>query len=344
MQKKVRVLIVDDSALMRKLLEKVLSEDPKIQVVGAAADPFAARDLLVREKPDVVTLDVEMPKMDGVTFLRKMMDKMPTPTVMLSSLTEKGAKVTLESMEAGAIDVLMKPTNLVDGIPEMGAEIRSVVKRAAEAKPKARRDLSAIPPLNALVENSTDKFIAIGASTGGVEALAQIIPAFPRSSPGIVIVIHMPATYTKTFAERLNKASAMAVKEAKPKDRIRSGQILVAPGGLQHMVITRFGGQYRTEFAASSPDDLHTPGVDHMMLSAAKAAGKNAVGVVLTGMGEDGARGLLAMRRAGARCFVQDERTSVVYGMPKAAMNAGAAERALPLNEIPKYVLECFSA
>ena len=343
MQKKVRVLIVDDSALIRTLLDKILSADPDIEVIGRVPDPFAARDILVRERPDVLTLDVEMPRMDGVTFLRKMMEKIPTPTVMLSSLTERSARITLEAMEAGAIDVLTKPSNLVDGIPEMADEIRTVVKRAARAKPRPRRTAPIRPTsMSAPIENTTDKMIVIGASTGGVEALAQILPLFPRTGPGIVVVIHMPAGYTKTFAERLDRNCDMAVREAAEKDRVRSGVILVAPGGTQHTTVTRFGGQYRIALEPAGPDDHHTPSVDRLFFTAAKAAGKNAVAAILTGMGEDGARGMKAMRSAGARCIAQDERTSVVFGMPKAALALGGAEKPLPLEDIPGFVVECF--
>ena len=341
MQKKVRVLIVDDSSLIRTLLGKILSADPEIEVIGRVPDPFAARDIIVRERPDVITLDVEMPRMDGVTFLRKVMEKIPTPTVMLSSLTERGARITLEAMEAGAVEVLTKPANLVDGIPEMADEIRRVVKRAARAKPRPRRS-APVKAGSALVENSTDKMIVIGASTGGVEALAQILPAFPRTSPGIVVVIHMPAGYTKTFAERLDRNCEMSVREASEKERVRSGLILVAPGGNRHTIVSRFGGQYRIGFEPSSSEDPHVPAVDRLFFTAAKAAGKNAAAAVLTGMGEDGAKGLKAMRTAGARCVAQDERTSVVYGMPKAALQMGGAEKAVPLEEIPQFILNCF--
>ena len=345
MGKPVRVLIVDDSALVRKLLDDVLSSDPEIEVIARVPDPFAARDVMVRDRPDVVTLDVEMPRMDGVTFLRKMMAQMPTPTVMVSSLTERGARITIEALEAGAVEVLTKPKNLVDGVPEMAAEIREVVKRAARTAPRAREPRrDAIAPVTALVDNSTDKVIAIGASTGGVEAIARILPAFPRTTPGIVIVIHMPTGYTKSFAERLDKCSQMTVREAQDRERIRAGVVLVAPGGGQHTLVTRFGGQYRVRFKAPGPDDPYVPGVDPLFLSTASAAGKNAVGVVLTGMGNDGARGLKAMRDAGAKCLVQDEKSCVVFGMPKAALASGGAEATVPLDQIPRRVLGCFEA
>ncbi|MEL6186432.1 MAG: chemotaxis response regulator protein-glutamate methylesterase [Myxococcota bacterium] len=344
MSSKIRVLIVDDSALIRSLLSKTLSTDPELEVVGAAKDPYEARDMLVRLKPDVLTLDVEMPKMDGVTFLKKLMGKMPIPTVMLSTLTEKGAAITVEALEAGAVDILTKPKNLVDGVPAMAAELCQTVKRAARVKVRKRAAPMASSAVENPLENSTDKVIAIGASTGGVEAIARILPKFPKSSPGIVIVIHMPEAYTGPFAARLNKTCAMEVREAKPKDRIRAGVALVAPGGKHHLVVQRFGGQYRVGMAPPSPKDPHVPGVDHMFLSVAKAAGANAVGVILTGMGDDGARGMMAMKNAGAPCFAQDEASCVVFGMPKVALQSGAAERAVPLDLIPKTVLDAFRA
>jgi two-component system chemotaxis response regulator CheB len=282
--------------------------------------------------------------MDGVTFLRKLMAKLPTPTVMLSSLTEKGARITLAALEAGAVEVLTKPANLVEGVPAMLAEIQGTVKRAAKAKVSARAPSQAPGPVvDALVENSTDKVIAIGASTGGVEAIARILPMFPRTSPGIVIVEHMPPGYTKAFAERLDRSCALEVREAAPRDRIRSGLALVAPGGTHHLQVSRFGGQYRVELVPGGGGERHLPSVDHLFSSAARAAGANAVGVILTGMGDDGARGMKAMRAAGARCFAQDERTSVVFGMPKMALELGAAERAVPLEELPRVVLESFA-
>ena len=254
MSNKVRVLIVDDSALIRNLLTKTLNGDPEIEVVGAAADPYQARDMVVKLKPDVLTLDVEMPKMDGVTFLRKLMTRIPVPTVMLSTLTEKGARITVEALEAGAVEVLTKPQNLVDGVPAMAKELCAIVKRASKARIRKRTEApAASKPVNALVENSTDKIIAIGASTGGVEAIARILPIFPNSSPGVLIVIHMPKAYTGQFAARLNKACALEVKEATPKDRVRPGVALVAPGGERHLVVQRFGGQYRVGFTPPTP-------------------------------------------------------------------------------------------
>lgn len=343
MSSKIRVLIVDDSALIRSLLSKTLAGDPEIEVVGAAKDPYEARDMLVRLRPDVLTLDVEMPKMDGVTFLRKLMTRMPIPTVMLSTLTEKGAAVTIEALEAGAVEVLTKPKNLVDGVPAMAADLCRTVKRAAKIKVRKRAaGAPSVAKMESPLETSTDKVIAIGASTGGVEAIARILPKFPKSSPGLVIVIHMPEAYTGPFAERLNRSCALEVREARPKDRIRSGVALVAPGGNRHLVVQRFGGQYRVGFAAPSPADPHVPGVDHMFLSVAKSAGANAVGVILTGMGDDGARGMMAMKKAGASCFAQDESSCVVFGMPKVALQAGAAERAVHLDNIPKTVLDTF--
>lgn len=338
--KKIRVLVVDDSALMRALLVKGLAQDPMIEVVGCAQDPYEARDLLVRHRPDVLTLDVEMPRMDGVTFLRKLMAKMPTPTVMLSSLTERGARISLAALEAGAVEVLEKPARLVEGMPEMMADIRRAVRSAANARlsPPSSSSAAAPAPLAGLTL-TTDKVIAIGASTGGVEALTRILPRFPADAPGIVLVEHMPAAFTRAFAERLDRICSMGAEEAAEGARVRPGRILVAPGGTRHVHIERSGGQYRVRLIEGKPEDRHVPSVDALFESTAGAAGKNAVGILLTGMGDDGARGMLALRAAGARTFVQDEKSCVVFGMPKAALELGAAERAVPLDDLPQVAL-----
>ncbi|MBF0451520.1 MAG: chemotaxis response regulator protein-glutamate methylesterase [Candidatus Magnetomorum sp.] len=344
-KQKISVLIVDDSALVRDLLTKGLSEDPDISVIGAAADPYQARDILVLEKPDVVTLDVEMPRMDGITFLKKYMEVIPTPTIMVSSLTENNKRLTMDALEAGAVDIVPKPkAGLVDGLPAMMNDLIQKVKMAAAINvSKIKR--KSIDPLqvNASIQNaldeSTDRVIAIGSSTGGTEALARIIPIFPPATPGIVIVQHMPADFTASLAERLNRLSMMNVKEAQNGDRVISGQVLVAPGGMLHMKVHRYGGQYRVKLVEGEPVSIHRPSVDVLFESIATAVGKNAVAVLMTGMGKDGADGLLKIRNAGGRTFVQDEKTSVVWGMPKVGWQLGAAEAMIPLGDIPITVM-----
>jgi two-component system chemotaxis response regulator CheB len=316
-------------------------------VVGTARDPYVARDILVKERPDVITLDVEMPRMDGVTFLKKYMPVIPTPTVMVSALTEQGKRITIEALEAGAVDVVLKPKiGVVDEFPTMMEDIQKRVKAAAAVDVshyarlyKKRKPIAPIEN-NGSLHETTDRVIAIGASAGGVAALTRIIPAFPPIAPGIIVVQHMPAGFTTSFAERLDGLSAMQVKEAQPGDRIRPGLVLIAPGGEQHMRVRRSGAEYRVTLRKGTKVSGHVPSVDVLFQSVAKVAGRNAAAVVLTGMGDDGAEGLLAIRQAGGRTFAQDERTSVVYGMPRAAWAKGAAERKVPLDRVPLRVLE----
>lgn len=341
-----RVLVVDDAALVRRLLADGLNSHPRLEVIGAAPDPYAARDILVRERPDVITLDVEMPRMDGVTFLRHIMARMPTPVVMVSSLTGPGKKLTVEALEAGAIDVVMKPKGIVDGLPEMMVKLQEAVVAAAGARVRARAPSTAASPApsrvsvapSALAESS-DKVIAIGSSTGGVEALARILPTLPAAAPGIVICQHMPAGFTKSFAERLDKLCAISVKEAEDGDRVQPGKALLAPGGDLHMKVRRFGGEYRVQLVEGDLVSGHRPSVDVLFSSVAAAAGANAAGAILTGMGSDGAKGMLEMRTAGARCFAQNEASCVIYGMPGAAVRLGAAESEMALEKIPKALM-----
>ncbi|MCL4395462.1 MAG: chemotaxis response regulator protein-glutamate methylesterase [Chloroflexi bacterium] len=359
---KVRVLVVDDSALARKLITTGLSTDPRIEVIGPASDAASAFELLARERPDVITLDVEMPRMDGVTFLKMYMAQYPTPTVMVSSLTERGKKITLDALEAGAVDIVVKPKlGVVDGLPKLMGDLCERVKAAARVnvsryarngtqgtavpipfEPKARRAEVAgraeADHSHALHE-TTDRVIAIGASAGGVAALGRVIPAFPAASPGIVIVQHMPAGFTTSFAQRLNTLSAMQVKEAEDGDRVRPGLVLLAPGGDRHMLVHRSGGEYRVQLVAAERVSGHCPSVDVLFRSVAAGVGRNAAAALLTGMGEDGAVGLLEIRRAGGRTFAQDEQTSVVFGMPAAAWQKGAAEELVPLDSIPERLL-----
>jgi two-component system chemotaxis response regulator CheB len=347
---RVRVLIVDDSALARKLITIGLAADPGIDVVGAAQDPASALTLLVRERPDVITLDVEMPGMDGVTFLKQYMAQYPTPTIMLSSLTERGKKITLDALEAGAVDVVLKPKiGVVDGLPVLMSDLRERVRAAARVnvsryRHRAADDRKPIAPVaveqHRALSETTDRVIAIGASAGGVAALSKIIPAFPATSAGIVIVQHMPPGFTTSFAERLNSLSAMQVKEAVHGDRVRAGLVLLAPGGDRHMEVHRSGGEYRVTLVKGDKVSGHCPSVDVLFRSVASEVGRNCAAALLTGMGEDGAVGLLSIRQAGGRTYAQDERTSVVFGMPAAAWEKGAAEDLVPLENIPARLLK----
>ena len=345
MARAIRVLVVDDSALVRNILSQGLSLDPGIEVVGTAADPYIARDKIVELQPDVMTLDVEMPRMDGVAFLRKLMPQYPIPIIMVSSLTQRGKQITMEALEAGAVDFVAKPTsNVAAGLNAMLMELRSKVKIASTANVshwKGKRPTAAATrgttPSSALAE-STDKIIAIGASTGGTEAIRQVIEKFPATTYGTVIVQHMPAGFTKMFSDRLNQLCQMQVKEAEHGDRVRSGLILIAPGGKQ-LEVVRTGGFYEVRLGSEEKVSGHCPSVDVMMHSVAKHVGANAVGAMLTGMGQDGAEGMLAMKQAGARCISQDEASSVVFGMPKVAFEKGGAERLVPLDNIATSLL-----
>lgn len=311
--------------------------------------PYVARDLLVKLRPDVITLDVEMPRMDGVTFLRKYMEVLPTPTVMISSLTESGRSITMDALQAGAVDIVSKPRiGLVDQFPEMMEEVCQRVKAAACADMEHYKRVHdthvarVAEPENRsqALEESTDKVIAIGASTGGVEALARILPAFPAASPGIVIVQHMPEGFTTSFAERLDKLSPLRVKEAESGDRVVPGQVLLAPGGKRHMEVKRTGGQYRVQLHEGEKVTFNRPSVDVLFDSVARHVGRNATAVLMTGMGRDGAKGLLAIRDAGGRTFAQNQATSVIYGMPQEAVALGAAERELALEKIPEVLIK----
>lgn len=345
MAKKIRVLIVDDSALVRDILAQGLAQDPGIEVVGTAVDPYNARDKILELRPDVLTLDVEMPRMDGVEFLRKLMPQYPLPVVMVSSLTERGKQVTLDALDAGAVDFVTKPrADVARGLKSMIIELATKVKIASTANVAAwkhRKPAPSVVPVSsgkALAE-STDKVIAIGASTGGTEAIREVITRFPATTPGVVIVQHMPPGFTKMFSERMNQLSMMEVKEAEDGDRIVTGRVLIAPGA-KHMRVVRAGGQYKVEVKPGDLVNGHCPSVEVMMLSVAEHVGRNAVGVMLTGMGRDGADAMKAMRTAGARCIAQDEASSVVFGMPKEAYERGGAERLVSLGNMSQTVLE----
>ncbi len=334
-----RALIIDDSALMRRVLRDILSSDPEIEVVGASPDPVAAFRDIERLAPDVITLDVEMPKMDGLTFLEQLMRTRPTPVVMVSSLTEAGCETTFRALELGALDFITKPKlDIQRGTIDLSEELIRKVKSAAVAKLAARRPLSVRPVPAAAAPRTlssvSDAVIAIGASTGGTEALLQVLSAVPPDAPGIVIVQHMPEKFTRHFAERLDRLCQVRVKEAADGDRVIPGHVLLAPGGTQHMEVRRSGATFEARLVDGPPVHHSRPAVDVLFKSVARALGRNAVGVILTGMGQDGADGMLQMRQAGARTIAQDEATSVVYGMPKEARDRGAAEHIRPLRDI----------
>ncbi len=348
--KRIRVLIVDDSALMRQLLTQILSSDPEIEVVGAAADPVAARDKIRALRPDVLTLDVEMPKQDGITFLSQLMASTPMPVVMVSSLTERGGEITLRALELGAVDFVTKPKiDLTRGTATVGSEIVNKVKAAARSRPRVRK--TAVAPSTPIVGpavsgvrlRTTQRIVVIGSSTGGTEALREILTRLPPDSPPIVVVQHMPPVFTRQFAERLDGLCKVRVKEAKSGDALVTGHVLIAPGGECHLEIVRSGAAYGVVLVPGAPVGHHRPSVDVMFDSCARAAGANATGVILTGMGSDGAKGLLAMRRAGASTLAEDESTCVVFGMPKEAIAAGGVEQIVPLDRMAIAILRAAS-
>lgn len=335
----IRVLIVDDSATARAVLSDILESDPTIEVVGTASDAYVARDKIVELHPDVVCLDVEMPRMDGITFLKRLMHYMPTPVIMVSSLTQAGAKTTLDALEAGAVDFVPKPhSHIYDGKETMREELLAKIKIAAKVKVR-QHTLDALRQANTTsLAETTHKILAIGASTGGTEALKEVLMGLPRNAPGTLIVQHMPSNFTAPFAERLNALCAMEVREARNGDSITPGVVLIAPGDY-HMVVRRSGARYYVEIGNGEKISGHRPSADVLFNSVAKIAGSNAIGVILTGMGGDGARGLLAMRNAGARTIGQDEASCIVYGMPKVAYDLGAVEKQLPLAKIAQGII-----
>lgn len=346
--KRIKVLIVDDSALVRNILHQGLSADPSIEVVGTAPDVYVARNLIISLRPDVLTLDIEMPKMDGIEFLRKLMPQFPIPVVVVSSLTQKGKEITIQALEAGAVDFVPKPTtDVARGLANMMLELRTKVKIAANANvshwKNKRFEQSANQQSYATkaLSESTDKVIAIGASTGGTEAIKKVINDLPPNTPGIVIVQHMPAGFTKTFADRLNDTALMQVKEAENGDRVVQGRVLVAPGDF-HMKVVRRGGYYLVELNNEEKVSGHRPSVDVLFDSVATHVGRNAYGVILTGMGSDGAKGLRAMRDAGARTLGQDESSCVVYGMPKVACDLGGVEKQVHLDRMAAELMNLY--
>jgi two-component system chemotaxis response regulator CheB len=333
--RQVRVLVVDDSATMRALISSRLRRDPEIEVVGGAGDPLQAREMIKDLNPDVLTLDVEMPRMNGIEFLERLMRLRPMPVVMVSTLTQEGAETTLQALELGAFDCVGKPASseMAQAFDDLGDKVKAAAKSRVRAAPPR--------PAPARVSNfrSNGRVIAIGSSTGGVEALITVLSAMPENCPPIMVTQHMPATFTKSFAARLDRMCAPRVSEAEDGQPVKAGHVLIAPGGARHMEI---GGASSPSVRLRDTDPVngHRPSVDVLFYSVAATCGSRAVGLILTGMGKDGAKGLLAMREAGARTFGQDEASCVVYGMPKAAFEIGAVERQAPLNDLSRLVLE----
>ncbi|EAR10098.1 protein-glutamate methylesterase/protein-glutamine glutaminase [Reinekea blandensis] len=350
----INVAIVDDSAVVRQVLTHLISDAPDIHLLGAARDPIFAMKLFEKQWPDVIILDIEMPRMDGITFLKKVMAEHPTPVVICSTLTDNGASVTMEAMSSGAVDIITKPKAGLKGfLEESKSRLLQAIRAAGKARvrkmrlsggtqspmpvtPKYTAD-QVIPASTKAMDETTDRVVALGTSTGGTHALEQVLTRLPVTTTGIVVVQHMPEQFTSAFAERLNGLCAMRVKEAEQNDRVIPGQVLIANGG-KHMMLHRSGAQYRVQLKDGPLVSRHRPSVDVLFRSVATSAGKNALGIIMTGMGDDGAKGLLEMRQAGARTFAQDEASCVVYGMPREAMKIGAAGGELALDDVPREI------
>ncbi|QEL20584.1 protein-glutamate methylesterase/protein-glutamine glutaminase [Limnoglobus roseus] len=337
---KTKVLVIDDSALMRQLLTDLLSADPALEVVGTAGDPYMAWDKLKQLAPDVLTLDVEMPRMDGITFLERLMANRPLPVLMVSSLTQRSCDITFRALELGAVDFVTKPKlDLTTGTMALADEIVTKVKAAAKSRPRAGAARAVRPAAAAATFRTTHKVIAIGASTGGCEALATVLGGMPAYAPGVVAVIHMPEGFTRSFADRLNKSCAVRVSEARDGDQVMPGHVLIAPGN-HHLTVARSGAMTKVRIVGGEPVNRHRPSVDVLFHSCAKELGPNAVGAILTGMGDDGARGLLAMRHAGAKTVAQNEATCVVFGMPKEAIALGGVDEVVPVGRVAAQLLK----
>jgi two-component system chemotaxis response regulator CheB len=334
----IRVLIVDDSALVRALLTEIVRAQPDMEIVGAARDPYAARALIRETNPDVITLDVEMPRMNGLEFLARLMQLRPTPVLMISSLTERGAEVTMRALELGAVDFVAKPRlGIAGGLEQAADEIVAKIRVAARARVR-RASAGARPPaLPAAGFAGTEKLVFIGASTGGTEAIRDLLVGFPPDYPGTLITLHMPPGFTQRYAERLDRSCRITVREARDGEPVLPGHAYVAPGD-HHLRVARSGSDYLVRVGQEEPVNRHRPSVDVLFSSAAKSAGANAIGVLLTGMGKDGARGLLEMRQAGAWTIAQDEASCVVFGMPREAIALGAAHEVLPIDGIAEAV------
>jgi two-component system, chemotaxis family, protein-glutamate methylesterase/glutaminase len=346
---RIRVLIVDDSAVVRQTLSEVLGSDPEIEVIATAADPYVAAERISEQLPDVITLDIEMPRMDGLTFLQKIMTQHPIPVVICSSLAEEGAQSTLKALEYGAVDIITKPRlgskqfledsriTLCQAVKAAAAARLQPIRPARVVEPKLTADAMLSPATHAMAE-TTEKIVAIGASTGGTEALKTLLEALPADAPGIVIVQHMPETFTRAFANRLDGLCRITVKEAESNDTVLRGRALIAPGN-RHMLLKRSGARYYVDVKEGPLVCRHRPSVDVLFRSAARYAGQNAVGVILTGMGDDGARGMLEMKQAGARTIAQNEATCVVFGMPNEAIKRDAVDKILPLESVAGAIL-----
>lgn len=349
---KIKVLVVDDSAVVRQVLTEKLNKSPDIELLGSASDPIFAMDKMKQMWPDVIILDVEMPRMDGITFLKKLMAQRPTAVIICSTLTEKGAETTMQALAAGAVSIITKPkVGLKDFLQDASEDLIQVIKVAAKANLKRMMsqevNLKVAPKLNAdavlpsaqyAMAQTTDRIVAIGTSTGGTQALELVLKALPRVSPGIVVVQHMPESFTAAFAARLNGLCDIEVREAVAGDRVIPGRALIAPGG-KHMLLKRSGAQYHVDVVDGPPVSRHRPSVNVLFRSVAQSAGKNALGIIMTGMGDDGAQGLKEMLDAGSRTLGQDEDSCVVYGMPKEAYKLGAVEREIALNRIPQEIV-----
>ncbi|WP_233234727.1 chemotaxis response regulator protein-glutamate methylesterase [Bordetella sp. LUAb4] len=343
MQKKINVLCVDDSALVRGLMTEIINSQPDMTVVATAPDPLVARELIKKHNPDVLTLDVEMPRMDGLDFLEKLMRLRPMPVLMVSSLTERGSEITLRALELGAIDFVTKPKlGIRDGLLEYTELIADKIRAAAKARLPAAPHANAPRPAPQILRSplsSSEKLVIIGASTGGTEAIRHVLQPLPADSPAILITQHMPAGFTRSFAQRLDALCSVTVREATHGERVLPGHVYLAPGGEMHMRLGRSGANYVIELDPSDPVNRHRPSVDVLFHSAAAAAGRNAIGVILTGMGKDGAVGLLEMKRAGARTLAQDEASCVVFGMPREAIALGAADEVVALGAMSERIL-----
>ncbi len=338
----IKVLVIDDSALIRHLLTEIINSHADLAVVACAPDPIVARELIKLHNPDVLTLDVEMPRMDGLEFLERLMRLRPTPVLMVSSLTDEGSSVTLKALELGAVDYIAKPkVDIAAGLKRYSDLIAEKLRVCAQAKVTSRvtTDKKIVNRLKGHGFTSTEKIIFVGASTGGTEAIRRFLEPLPADMPAILITQHMPENFTRTFAERLDKLSPLNVQEAQHNKRILPGHVYIAPGNA-HLEIVRNGANYMTFLHESEPVNRHRPSVDVLFLSAAKVAGNNAIGVILTGMGKDGALGMKAMKEAGAHTFAQDEESSIVFGMPKEAIALGAVDEVLPLDDLPRRILE----
>ncbi len=342
---KIKVLIVDDSALIRGIMKEIINSQPDMETVGAAPDPLVARDLIKQTNPDVLTLDVEMPKMDGLDFLERLMRLRPMPVVMVSSLTERGSEITMRALELGAVDFVTKPkVSIQSGMHDYAELITDKIRTAARARIQAH--VASRPTQLASLRNplvSSEKLIIIGASTGGTEAIKEFLVQLPPDSPGVLITQHMPEGFTRSFANRLDKLCRIAVKEAEGGERVLPGHAFLAPGH-SHLLLVRSGANYVTRLDQGPPVNRHRPSVDVLFNSVAAAAGKNAVGVILTRMGKDGAAGMLAMKQAGAYNLAQDETTCVVFGMPKEAIALGATHEVAPLQDLPARVMAHFAS